>query len=478
MLFLLLSNAVTLRRDKSILYNRTSIIILLYSSFIAFVALSLSYFDSGIGLYGGLFHATNITQVFHIFIFLISAAILQLTGFYPRKVWIPEYSSINKFFFSKFIYYSTKILNKMGEQFKIIEYPKRLKKLQNKTLYSINLIECMKLRNDHLHYLKLHSKCFSTHALLNAKNITESSVINSNNNLNPWFLTGFTDGDGSFNIRVSKDPNGKLICKVQPVFTIGLHLKDLPLLELIQKYFGGVGRIYIREEDKTVYYNISSVKEIMKFVIPHFDKYSLVTQKQADFLLFKEIVNLMNNKEHLTDSGLIKIISLKSSLNLGLNGWTADLIKNIEPVVRPKVKVLDNLNSYWVSGFICAEGCFNVVLSKNDKLKAGYSAKIRFILTQNNRDALLLNQIKDFFNSGNVNLSNRDNTAEFRITDFQAIKNNLVPFLDKYPLIGAKTLEYLDFKAVLNLIDNKIHLTKEGCEQIRIIKEGMNTKRK
>jgi hypothetical protein len=48
--------------------------------------------------------------------------------------------------------------------------------------------------------------------------------------LNPWFLTGFTDGDGSFSIIVSKDIKGKLLCKVQPVFTIGLHGKDLPLL--------------------------------------------------------------------------------------------------------------------------------------------------------------------------------------------------------------------------------------------------------
>nr|QDG01247.1 hypothetical protein [Scytalidium sp.] len=85
-LFLLLYNAVTLRRDKSILYNRTSIIILLYFFFIAFVALLFSYFDSSIGLYGGLFYATNITQVFHIFIFFISAIILQLTSFYLKKV--------------------------------------------------------------------------------------------------------------------------------------------------------------------------------------------------------------------------------------------------------------------------------------------------------------------------------------------------------------------------------------------------------
>ncbi|KAF5868400.1 putative nadh-ubiquinone oxidoreductase chain [Botrytis fragariae] len=84
-LFLLLSNAVTLRRDKSILFSRVAITVLLYSSLIAFYSL---YFclDSGIGLYGGLFHATTTTHVFHIFIFLISAAILQLTAFYPRKV--------------------------------------------------------------------------------------------------------------------------------------------------------------------------------------------------------------------------------------------------------------------------------------------------------------------------------------------------------------------------------------------------------
>jgi NADH-ubiquinone oxidoreductase chain 2 len=122
-LFLLLSNAVTLRRDKSILFSRVAIIVLLYSSLIAFNCLYFTCLESGIGLYGGLFHDTTTTHVFHIFIFLISAAILQLTAFYPRKVWIAEYSSISKFFLYNFLYYRSKIVNKMGEQFKIIEYP-------------------------------------------------------------------------------------------------------------------------------------------------------------------------------------------------------------------------------------------------------------------------------------------------------------------------------------------------------------------
>jgi NADH-ubiquinone oxidoreductase chain 2 len=85
-LLLLLSNAVTLRRDKSILFSRVAITVLLYSSLLGMNSLYVNYLDTGVGLYGGLFHVTSITQIFHIFIFLISAAILQLTAFYPRKV--------------------------------------------------------------------------------------------------------------------------------------------------------------------------------------------------------------------------------------------------------------------------------------------------------------------------------------------------------------------------------------------------------
>ena len=122
-LFLLLSNAVTLRRDKSILFSRISIIILLYSSLFAINSLYMTSIDRGIGIYSGLFHATSITQIFHIFIFLISAVILQLTAFFPRRVWSEKYSSLSKIFSYNFMYYRRKIINKMGEQFKIIEYP-------------------------------------------------------------------------------------------------------------------------------------------------------------------------------------------------------------------------------------------------------------------------------------------------------------------------------------------------------------------
>lgn len=153
-IFLLLSNAVTLRRDKSILYSRVAIIVLLYSSIIAINSLFISSLYKGIGLYGGLFHATAITQNFHIFIFILSAIIIQLTAFYPRRVLLDEYSSLTTIPFPgqpqggcprmvngstrgeplvaqgcnpqgrlKLEYFNDKLIDKDGEQFKIIEYP-------------------------------------------------------------------------------------------------------------------------------------------------------------------------------------------------------------------------------------------------------------------------------------------------------------------------------------------------------------------
>lgn len=97
-------------------------IVLFYCSLLAIMGYFIRSLYRGVGLFGGLFHVTITTQIFHIFIFFISAVILQLTAFYPRKVWIPEFASLSKLFMYNFVYYRTRIVNKMSEQFKIIEY--------------------------------------------------------------------------------------------------------------------------------------------------------------------------------------------------------------------------------------------------------------------------------------------------------------------------------------------------------------------
>ena len=73
--FLLLVNAGTCSRVK-ILFNRVAILILLYSGII--------YYDTVIGIYGGLFHSTFITYSFALFLCIIGA-ILLISVYYPRR---------------------------------------------------------------------------------------------------------------------------------------------------------------------------------------------------------------------------------------------------------------------------------------------------------------------------------------------------------------------------------------------------------
>lgn len=123
LIFLLISNAVSLRQDKSILFSRIVIQSLIFAGLIAINNLYISPLEKGIGIYGGLFNVNVLTQSFDVFIFIISAVILVLTGFYPRKVYIKNiHSSLRRILTEKFFYNKELISNKSGEQFRSIEY--------------------------------------------------------------------------------------------------------------------------------------------------------------------------------------------------------------------------------------------------------------------------------------------------------------------------------------------------------------------
>jgi len=123
LILLLVSSAVTIRRDKSILYSRITMSILAFCAVIGINGLNIKTLGKGIGIYGGLFNVTTFTQTFNIFIFIVSGVILILTAFYPRKVSISEYMSVKKLISFRFLYNKNLISNRTGEQFRIIEYP-------------------------------------------------------------------------------------------------------------------------------------------------------------------------------------------------------------------------------------------------------------------------------------------------------------------------------------------------------------------
>lgn len=95
---------------------------------------------------------------------------------------------------------------------------------------------------------------------------------------------------GSLSLILSKNNIYKQGWLVFPVFQITLHKKDRAILEDIQNYFHGIGSIFLAEQEEkrnSVKYRVASFKEL-GIIIEHFDKYPLITQKQADYLLFKQ----------------------------------------------------------------------------------------------------------------------------------------------------------------------------------------------
>jgi len=135
--------------------------------------------------------------------------------------------------------------------------------------------------------------------------------------LNPYWVTGFTDAEGTFTVVFDKVNTRKLNWRIQSKFQISLHVRDLPVLLKVQQFFGNIGSV--SESENMAFYSVSSVKDLVKTIIPHFLKYPLLTQKGADFILFKQIVDLMENKAHLTIEGINKIINIKTAMNLGLS---------------------------------------------------------------------------------------------------------------------------------------------------------------
>ena len=334
----------------------------------------------------------------------------------------------------------------------------------------LNYISKLKLGKKNLYssysYSYIHTKI--------SKNDPRYSFNNKNTfYLNPDYITGFVDGEGCFSISIFKDSRRITGWQVKPIFSISLHNKDIKLLEAIQRTLN-VGKIYKHGTDSRQY-RVSSLSNL-QVIIQHFDKYPLITQKQADYILFKEAVNLIINKEHLSLTGLLKFVGLKATINWGLSEKFKETFPNVEPINRPKVEssvhAIKNLN--WIRGFIEAEGSFQVITQNVNNIT---NISLRFSITQHIRDEPLLNNIVTYLNCGRYYKSPARIEGQYLVTVFSDISEKIIPLLKEYPLLWVKKQDYLDFVQIADLIKSKAHLTEQGKEKIKLVNNNMNKRR-
>lgn len=302
-------------------------------------------------------------------------------------------------------------------------------------------------------------------------NLCNKSKLNS---LNPWFLTGFSDGESNFTVKMVISKSMKIGWVVQPVFQICLHKKDLDLLKKIKETWG-VGEIYHKEESSN--YMVQSSKGL-NVIIDHFEKYPLLTKKREDFILFTQIVTLINKKEHLTISGLHKIISLKASMNLGLSAYLKTAFPDIIPAIRPKrsdeILLNSNIDPNWIVGFTSAEGCFSFIITKSLTTKTGFQVQLRYQITQHSIDKVFMNSLISFWGCGKVFLRFKENKVDFQILKFKDLSGKVIPFFQNIPLEGEKYQDFVYFSKAVEIMKGKGHLTNQGIDQLYKLKMGMN----
>lgn len=289
--------------------------------------------------------------------------------------------------------------------------------------------------------------------------------------LNPLFVTGFSDAESSFVVTILKNPRYKIGWNVQARFQIKLHEKDRALLVLIQNYFQDIGYISKINNKSTVEFRVSDITSLKNIILPHFDKYPLLTNKYQDFIIFKQIVLLMSENKHTNLEGLKEILEERASLNWGLPKSLQESFPSIVGVKRIIVdnNMLNNICSEWIAGFSSGESNFYITISGN-------KVWLRFSVAQDSRDLLLLNNLVRIFNCGYVAQYKNREVGEFIVTKIDDIIVHIIPFFEKSQIKGTKYNDYLKFKEAAVLLKNKEHLTEKGLNKIIDLKKSMNKK--
>ena len=128
------------------------------------------------------------------------------------------------------------------------------------------------------------------------------------------YISGFSDGEGCFSVSFNFREKLKTKIEVRPSFALGQNKRSLDLLQQIQKFFD-CGSIRFSNQDQIYKYEVRNNDDLRKKIIPHFEKFPLMTVKKNDFQIFKQICESIAQMKHLNSQHLKEIIRLAFQMN-------------------------------------------------------------------------------------------------------------------------------------------------------------------
>lgn len=239
---------------------------------------------------------------------------------------------------------------------------------------------------------------------------------------------------------------------------------------------------------------------------------------------WKEIAYILRDKAHYSEEGIERVKALISGMNknrsfalaLGASSHGEDkYLFSYNNWIKEKE---NKLEPNWIQGFIMGEGCFYTYLSKPSDLRVSKNkSSIEKILEdskvisygedgfsyenilcnssleigQNNHDIFLLVKLQEFFEAGYLKPKYEFNNKEEILSVLHSTvranklyrfilrdKNKIIKFIEDFPMLNSKQLDYSDWKKITIYKSENKHKTREGYFLIKEILNNINTKRR
>lgn len=129
-----------------------------------------------------------------------------------------------------------------------------------------------------------------------------------------YYLAGFADGEGSFNVSFRPRSDYKIPWKISLCFNISQ--KDKVILALWKRHLQ-CGTLRSRP-DGVWYYEVNNFQAIVENVIPFFVRFNFLSaKKKRDFQKFQELAKIIRENGHLTLQGIDRILKIRKDMNDG-----------------------------------------------------------------------------------------------------------------------------------------------------------------
>ena len=276
----------------------------------------------------------------------------------------------------------------------------------------------------------------------------KNNYVYKNNDLFGSYVAGLWEGDGNINLPKNAKPS----------ISITFHKCDTNFANYLLNYFAlktktnKVGAVYNHKKRNACYLTLYSVKALICFV------------------------NLVRSKLRTPKAYIINLI---------IDWLNQKQLTKLKKVILNKRCVSSDA---WLAGFIDADGSFAIRQTFENKIKSIKKlTECALIIYQRKIDPKTKHTYTKIFKALSeflrVNLNtekarNPNAVDQYKIKASSALsKKVLRSYLDKYPLLSSKRLDYESWCSADDLMLIKMHYSSNGAEKITKLKRSMNSQR-